>query len=175
MMNVQPFGSLWTVIFFSACSRLWALVGGVPRPRTTRPIATMTAHRSLCDMVPSLEIWPVSYAKGHPESTIKASRERSLDLRRAEVDPALLHVGVEKLDPYLFPHVHPGLSLDHATLDGRAEDPDICPLVRGAGHDSVELLADPVLQEEGGGRLPDQPLDLVGVVLLLRTVAVAAG
>src|SRR5207249_4021007 len=37
---------------------------------------------------------------------------------------------------------------------------------RGAGHDPVELLADPARQETGGRGLAHQPLDLLSAVLL---------
>ena len=52
----------------------------------------------------------------------------------------------------------------------RPQDADPGPLLRSARDDRVELLPDPRLQQERGGRFPHLALDLVRPVLRLGAV-----
>src|SRR5262249_36092752 len=87
-----------------------------------------------------------------------------------EVNEAALDVGHDELDAEFSPDLQPLETVDELALDRRIEDPDPGALLRSAGPDGVEVLADPVLEEHRRGRLAHLAFDLVRVVFLLGAV-----
>ena len=62
------------------------------------------------------------------------------------------------------------MPVNQLALDRRLQHADPRTLLRGAGDDRIERLADARPQQQGGRRLPHLPLDPVRGVLLLGAV-----
>ena len=84
-----------------------------------------------------------------------------------EIDEAALDVGADELHRHAVADIEPLRPLIHLALDRWREDPHPGSLLGSAGHDPFEGLADPVLEQQGGGGLAHLALDLGGVVFLL--------
>src|SRR5439155_24876249 len=87
-----------------------------------------------------------------------------------EVDESALRICVGELQAHAVADIEPCRTLLDAALDRRVENTRPRPLVGRAGDDSFEFLADPVREQIGGGRLSQEALHLLGIVLFLRTV-----
>src|SRR4030095_13681873 len=72
-----------------------------------------------------------------------------------EVDVAALDVGADELDLHVVADVEALDAAHQPPLDGRSEDADPRALLRGAGHERVEPLADSRGEQQRGGGLPD--------------------
>src|SRR5438034_8021094 len=77
-----------------------------------------------------------------------------------EVDEAALDVDGLQRHRHRIADVQAVESTDQPALDGRPPDPYPGALGRGAGDERVEGLADPMLQDQRGRRLPDLALHL---------------
>src|SRR5258708_25025557 len=88
-----------------------------------------------------------------------------------EVDEAALDVGALQRHLHSIADVEAVGAAHEAALDGRPRDPHPRALVRGAGDERVETLAEAVLEQQRRRRLPHLALDLRGVVFLLGAVA----
>src|SRR5258706_8526068 len=78
-----------------------------------------------------------------------------------EVDVAAFDVYVDQLHVDTVADVDSMRAVDDLALNRRVEDSHPCSLLRGAGDDSVETLADARLEDAGRGRLANLPLHLV--------------
>lgn len=60
-----------------------------------------------------------------------------------EVDKPSLHISADQLHPDPAADVHAFKTLFQLSFDGRIQDADPCPCIRGAGDECIELLPDP--------------------------------
>ena len=94
-----------------------------------------------------------------------------MDSPPREIDEPALHVRADELDVHPIADVETLEPADHPAFHHRLDDAHPRPLLRRAGDDRVEALAEARGEEERGGGLPHLALHLGGVVLLLGAVA----
>ena len=97
-----------------------------------------------------------------------ATRRRRLTAR--EVDETALDIDVDELDLHVIADVEALEASHQPPLDGGPHDADPRAFRGRSGHERFEPLADSRHEQQRGGGLPDLPLDLRRVVLLLGAV-----
>src|SRR6266404_7374357 len=110
-----------------------------------------------------------------PASPRRTAREANarLSARHSgahEIDVAALDIGAGELYAQRITHVQPLKPPDQASFRNRLQDAHPHALVRSAGHQGIELLADTRFEQHGGGALAHLALDPRGIAFLLGAV-----